>query len=93
MSMVRVALAEDNVLLREGVSRLVAANEDFEASRRIVSAHREVSVILCSTHDATDLPRDAATSGAIGYVSKEQLTADTLREPWEGRDSSSFVSC
>jgi DNA-binding NarL/FixJ family response regulator len=30
MSVVRVALAEDNVLLREGVSRLVSANEDFE---------------------------------------------------------------
>jgi len=30
MSVVRVALADDNVLLREGVSRLVAANEDFE---------------------------------------------------------------
>jgi DNA-binding NarL/FixJ family response regulator len=30
MSVVRVTLAEDNVLLREGVSRLVAANEDFE---------------------------------------------------------------
>ena len=30
MSVVRVALAEDNVLLREGVSRLVASNEDFE---------------------------------------------------------------
>ncbi len=28
--MIRVALAEDNVLLREGMSRLVAANEDFE---------------------------------------------------------------
>ena len=28
--MVKVALAEDNVLLREGMSRLVAANEDFE---------------------------------------------------------------
>lgn len=27
---IRVALAEDNVLLREGVSRLVAANEDLE---------------------------------------------------------------
>jgi DNA-binding NarL/FixJ family response regulator len=27
---VRVALAEDNVLLREGISRLVAANADFE---------------------------------------------------------------
>ena len=30
MGKIRVALAEDNVLLREGVSRLVAANEDFE---------------------------------------------------------------
>jgi DNA-binding NarL/FixJ family response regulator len=30
MDTVRVALAEDNVLLREGMSRLVAANEDFE---------------------------------------------------------------
>jgi len=30
MNMVKVALAEDNVLLREGISRLVAANEDFE---------------------------------------------------------------
>ena len=28
--MIKVALAEDNVLLREGMSRLVAANEDFE---------------------------------------------------------------
>ncbi len=27
---IRVALAEDHVLLREGISRLVAANEDFE---------------------------------------------------------------
>jgi DNA-binding NarL/FixJ family response regulator len=30
MGTIRVALAEDNVLLREGVSRLVAANDDFE---------------------------------------------------------------
>ena len=30
MATIRVALAEDNVLLREGVSRLLAANEDFE---------------------------------------------------------------
>jgi len=27
MATIRVALAEDNVLLREGVSRLIAANE------------------------------------------------------------------
>lgn len=30
MNTVRVALAEDNVLLREGISRLVEASEDFE---------------------------------------------------------------
>jgi DNA-binding NarL/FixJ family response regulator len=30
MNTVRVVLAEDNVLLREGISRLVAANPDFE---------------------------------------------------------------
>jgi DNA-binding NarL/FixJ family response regulator len=30
MGVIRVALAEDNVLLREGISRLVAANDEFE---------------------------------------------------------------
>ena len=30
MAAIKVALAEDNVLLREGISRLVAANQDFE---------------------------------------------------------------
>jgi DNA-binding NarL/FixJ family response regulator len=30
MATIRVVLAEDNVLLREGVSRIVSANEDFE---------------------------------------------------------------
>jgi DNA-binding NarL/FixJ family response regulator len=30
MATIRVALAEDHVLLREGLSRLVASNEDFE---------------------------------------------------------------
>jgi DNA-binding NarL/FixJ family response regulator len=30
MAMIRVALAEDHVLLHEGISRLISANEDFE---------------------------------------------------------------
>src|SRR6266581_6166420 len=30
MGTIRVALAEDNVLLREGISRLVGANDEFE---------------------------------------------------------------
>ena len=51
-----------------------------------------VAVILCSTHDPKDLPADAASSGAIAYVSKEHLSAGTIRELWEGRDSGTFVS-
>ncbi|MBV9204477.1 MAG: response regulator transcription factor [Actinobacteria bacterium] len=65
----------------------------IEAARLITSAHPEVVVILCSTHDASDLPAGAAASGAIAYVSKERFAVDTLRELWEGRDSGSFVAC
>ena len=64
----------------------------IEATRRIVSVHPEVSVILCSTHDPKDLPAEAAASGAIAYVSKEHLAADTIRELWDARASGHFVS-
>ena len=64
----------------------------IEATRRIVAAHPEVAVILCSTHDPNDLPAEAASSGAIAYVSKEHLAAETLRELWDARDSRVFVS-
>ena len=64
----------------------------IEATRRIVAAHPEVAVILCSTHDPNDLPAEAASSGAIAYVSKEHLAAETLRELWDARDSRVFAS-
>ena len=64
----------------------------IEATRRIVAGHPDVAVILCSTHDPNDLPAEAAASGAIAYVSKEHLAADTLRELWETRTSGEFVS-
>ena len=65
----------------------------IEAPRRIVSAHPDVVVFLCSTYDATDLPPGASASGATAYVNKERLAADTLRRLWEERDSGTFVSC
>jgi two-component system, NarL family, invasion response regulator UvrY len=64
----------------------------IEATRRIVAGHPDIAVILCSTHDPNDLPAEAAASGAIAYVSKEHLAADTLRELWETRTSGEFVS-
>lgn len=64
----------------------------IEATRRIVAHDPGVAVILCSTHDPKDLPADAAASGAIAYVSKEHLSAATIRELWERRQSGVFVS-
>jgi two-component system, NarL family, invasion response regulator UvrY len=64
----------------------------IEATRRIVADNPGIAVILCSTHDPKDLPADAATSGAIAYVSKEHLSAAAIRELWNARQSGSFVS-
>jgi DNA-binding NarL/FixJ family response regulator len=64
----------------------------IEATRRIVAAHPDVVVILCSTYDVGDLPPDAATSGARAYLNKERLGVATLRRLWDERDSGSFVA-
>jgi two-component system, NarL family, invasion response regulator UvrY len=62
----------------------------IEATRRIVSAHPEVVVFLCSTYDVADLPPGAADSGASAYLNKERLGADTLRRLWQNRNSGLF---
>jgi DNA-binding NarL/FixJ family response regulator len=64
----------------------------IEATRRIVSTHPDIVVILCSTYDVADLPPGAAESGARAYLNKERLGTETLRQLWENRDSGSFAS-
>lgn len=64
----------------------------IEATRRILSAHPEVVVFLCSTYDVKDLPPGAADSGASGYVNKESFGAETLRRLWADRDSAPFLT-
>jgi two-component system invasion response regulator UvrY len=64
--------------------------DGIEATRRIVAAHPEVVVILCSTYDMEDLPPEAATSGARAYVNKERMRPDTLRRLWEDRGGDGF---
>src|ERR1700735_173185 len=50
-SVIRVALAEDNVLLREGVARLVAAKQDFELVGAAADLPQLVAVIeRCEPH-------------------------------------------
>jgi DNA-binding NarL/FixJ family response regulator len=58
----------------------------IEATRKILAAHPDTVVILCSTYDVRDLPAEAGTSGAAGYVHKERLGADFLRHMWAHRD-------
>ncbi|MFI7586192.1 response regulator transcription factor [Spongisporangium articulatum] len=50
-----------------------------EATRRILAAHPEVTVVLVSTYAAEDLPADALSVGAAGYIRKEELTPKLLR--------------
>jgi two-component system, NarL family, invasion response regulator UvrY len=64
----------------------------IEATRRIVSAHPDVVVFLCSTYDVSDLPAGAASSGASAYVNKERFGAETLRRLWADRSPGSFVT-
>jgi DNA-binding NarL/FixJ family response regulator len=58
----------------------------IEATRQILAVHPGTVVILCSTYDVRDLPDEARSSGAAGYVHKEQLAADLLRRMWAHRD-------
>ncbi|HEX9354414.1 MAG TPA: response regulator transcription factor [Streptosporangiaceae bacterium] len=64
----------------------------IEATQRILAAHPDVVVFLCSTYDVADLPPGVAASGASAYVNKEQFGADTLRHLWAQRDSGSFAA-
>jgi DNA-binding NarL/FixJ family response regulator len=66
--------------------------DGIEATRRIVAAHPDVVVFLCSTYDAADLPPSVAASGASGYVNKERFGAQTLRRLWQSRESGAFAS-
>ncbi|WP_214109341.1 response regulator [Acrocarpospora catenulata] len=51
----------------------------IEATRRILATHPHIPIILVSTYAAEDLPPDAHTCGATGYIRKEHLTPSRLR--------------
>jgi two-component system, NarL family, invasion response regulator UvrY len=63
----------------------------IEATRRIVTEAPETTVLLLSTYRSEDLPGDARTCGAIGYVHKEDLGPATVRERWDHRDEPSWA--
>ncbi len=64
----------------------------IEATRRLVEQHPSTRVVLLSTYDVDSLPADAATSGAIAYVHKEQFGPSVLMSAWSGKLPTSFKS-
>ncbi len=57
----------------------------IEATRRITTASPDMVVVLLSTYQADDLPADAATSGAVAYVNKEEFGPQVLQDVWAER--------
>jgi two-component system invasion response regulator UvrY len=52
----------------------------IEATRKIVEFAPLIQVLLLSTYAAADLPADALSCGAVGYVRKEDLSPQVLRD-------------
>jgi DNA-binding NarL/FixJ family response regulator len=64
----------------------------IEAVRKIKADHPGVLSILLSTYREEDLPADARTSGAAGYVHKEDFGPVLLRELWQSRGNPAWYS-
>lgn len=60
-----------------GISGVAAAGQ-------VAAARPGVVVILCSSYAPEDLPFDLAAPGVAGYLHKEELRADVLRDLWDG---------
>jgi two-component system invasion response regulator UvrY len=56
----------------------------IESTRRLMADHPDLKVILLSTYTADDLPADALSCGAAGYVNKDEFGPQVLRAVWEG---------
>jgi DNA-binding NarL/FixJ family response regulator len=61
-----------------------------EATRRLREQHPDVVAVLVSTYEVEDLPRGAASSGALAYVHKEHLDADLVEQLWHDRDEAAW---
>jgi len=76
------ALAPDLVLMDINMGEV----DGIEATRRIIAGRPATKVILVSTYALDELPADARTSGAVGYVNKDELSPRAIRMLWENVD-------
>lgn len=73
------ALAPDLVLMDINMGEV----DGIEATRRIVAGRPSTKVILVSTYGLDELPAAARSSGAVGYVNKDELSPRAIRRIWE----------
>lgn len=66
--------------------------DGIETTRRIVSAHPGMRVVLLSTYLLADLPPDARSSGAIAYVNKDEFGIRILRRLWDDGGDPGFAN-
>ena len=76
---VAATLAPDLVLMDINMG----AVDGIEATRQITTRRPATKVILVSTYGLEDLPPDARSSGAIGYVNKDELSPRAIRRIWD----------
>jgi DNA-binding NarL/FixJ family response regulator len=55
----------------------------IESTRQLMALHPDLTVILLSTYPPDDLPADALTCGAAGYVNKDQFGPEILKDVWD----------
>jgi two-component system, NarL family, invasion response regulator UvrY len=57
--------------------------DGIEATKQLRDRWPTVRVVLISTVRREELPSDAGTCGAVGYLAKDELTPDALFNLWE----------
>jgi DNA-binding NarL/FixJ family response regulator len=62
----------------------------LEATRQIIDSQPGTAVLLMSTYSAEDLPAQARSCGARGYVHKSNLTPDVLLAIVDGAQPTGF---
>jgi DNA-binding NarL/FixJ family response regulator len=62
----------------------------LEATRQIIDSQPGTAVLLMSTYSAEDLPAQARSCGAWGYVHKSNLTPDVLLAIVDGAQPTGF---
>ena len=69
------------------VDVMLGGESGFELARRLAAHHRGggPTVILISTYSAADFARPIAESPAAGFLPKQELSADAIRQIVDGR--------